>query len=53
MPIDNGMFRVYNRIKPTGGMTMFYSCFNAMNNESGNDMSVHIIGLTLSYAFLG
>ncbi len=30
---------------------MFRYCFNAMNHESGNGMSNHTIGLTLSYAF--
>lgn len=30
---------------------MLRYCFNVMNNESGNDMPKHMIGLTLSYSF--
>jgi len=30
---------------------MLYSCFDAMNNQSGNAMPNAAIGLTLSYSF--
>ena len=32
---------------------MFRYCFDAVNNQSGNPMRWHGIGLTLSYSFLG
>ena len=31
---------------------MFRYCFNVVDNKSGNDMPMHMIGLTLSYSFL-
>ena len=30
---------------------MFRYCFNAVNNQSGNPMRWHGVGLTLSYSF--
>ena len=51
--VDNEYFRVYNRIKhKEGELTMFRYCFNAVDNKSGNDMPMHMIGLALSYSFL-
>ena len=50
--VDNEYFRVYNRIKhKEGELTMFRYCFNANDNKSGNVMSKHTVGLTLSYSF--
>ena len=50
--VDNEYCGVYNRIKSQEGeLTMFAFCFNAVNNKSGNDMPMHMIGLTLSYSF--
>ena len=51
--VDNEYFRVYNRMKhKEGELTMFRYCFNAVDNKSGNDMPMHMIGLALSYSFL-
>ena len=50
--VDNGDCWVYNRIKSQEGeLTMFRYCFNVVDNKSGNDMPMHMIGLTLSYSF--
>ena len=50
--VDNEYCRVYNRVKSQEGeLTMFRYCFNAVDNKSGNDMPMHMIGLTLSYSF--
>ena len=51
--VDNEYCWVYNRIKSQEGeLTMFRYCFNVVDNKSGNDMPMHMIGLTLSYSFL-
>ena len=50
--VDNEYCGVYNRIKhKEGELTMFRYCFNVVDNKSGNDMPMHMIGLTLSYSF--
>ena len=50
--VDNEYCWVYNRIKSQEGeLTMFRYCFNAVDNKSGNDMPMHMIGLALSYSF--
>ena len=47
--VDIEYFQVYNRIKSQEGeLTMFRYCFNVVDNKSGNDMPMHMIGLTLS-----
>ena len=52
--VDNEYCRVYNRIKSQEGeLTMFRYCFNVVDNNSGNPMQWHGVGLTLSYSFLG
>ena len=30
---------------------MYHYCFNVVDNKSGKDMLMHMIGLTLSYPF--
>ena len=50
--VDNEYCWVYNRIKSQEGeLTMFRYCFNVVDNKSGIDMPMHMIGLTLSYSF--
>ena len=50
--VDNEYCGVYNRIKSQEGeLTMFRYCFNVVDNQSGNGMPNHTIGLTLSYSF--
>ena len=50
--IDNEYYWVYNRIKSQKGeLTMFAFCFYAVDNQSGNPMQWHGVGLTLSYSF--
>ena len=50
--VDNEYCWMYNRIKSQEGeLTMFRYCFNVVDNKSGNDMPMHMIGLTLSYSF--
>ena len=50
--VDNEYCWVYNCIKSKEGeLTMFRYCFNVVDNKSGNDMPMHMIGLTLSYSF--
>ena len=49
--VDSESLQVYNRIKSQEGeLTMFRYCFNAVDNQSGNVMPKHTIGLTLSYS---